>query len=91
MPSGHVERAWKGKYCGTYEIARFANVSKAQIAHWLKTDWFPKPVDEPAMGRVWKYKEVVAALEAKGYPRAVDEAGKKVVEKRYSLDAVPGE
>jgi hypothetical protein len=69
MPSGYVERVWKGKFCGTKEIADFANVSKAQIAHWLKTDWFPQPVDEPAMGRVWDYKEVVSALAARGYPR----------------------
>lgn len=88
MPSGYVERVFKGKFCGTYEIAKFANVSKAQIAHWLKTDWFPKPVDEPAMGRVWDYEVVVAALEAKGYPKEVDEDGNKVKEKRYDLNAV---
>lgn len=88
MPSGYADTVFQGEFCGTYEIAEYAKVTKAQIAHWLRTDWFPKPVSKPRMGRVWNYREVVAALEARGYPRPVDETGKKITKKRYSLAAV---
>lgn len=91
MPGGYTNRVFKGKFCGVYEIAQFANVSKAQIAHWLDRDWFPAPLDEPAMGRVWNYEEVVAALKARGYPKEVDENGRRLAEKRHIFDAVPTE
>lgn len=88
MSSGHTDEEFQGKFCGTYEIAEYANVTKSQISHWLRTDWFPKPLDKARMGRIWSYPEVVAALKERGYPRPVDESGKKIVKKRYSLAAV---
>jgi hypothetical protein len=91
MPNGYTDRVFKGEFCGVYEIAEFAKVTKAQIAHWLRTDWFPRPVDEPKMGRVWRYQDVVAALTEKGYPREPKKSGKRAFEKRYSLDSVPTE
>jgi len=69
MPSGYTDRVWKGNFCGAYEIALWANVSKAQVAHWAKEPWFPSTVDEPQMGRIWKFPEVVAVLTERGYPR----------------------
>jgi hypothetical protein len=88
MPSGYTDRQWKGQLCGAYEIAKFANVTKAQIAHWCKQDWFPKPVDEPRMGRIWNYQEVVQALSAKGYPREMGADGKKVRQVRLGVPPV---
>lgn len=82
MPSGYSDRQWKGVYCGTYEIAKWANVTKAQIAHWAKEDWFPPTVDEPQMGRIWKFEEVKAALEARGYPRVGPVVRKPPVRKK---------
>lgn len=82
MPSGYTEREWKGQFCGVYEIAKFANVSKAQIAHWNREEWFPKPIDEPQMGRIWSYPEVVKALTEKGYPREEGRSGKKLGQRK---------
>ena len=89
MPSGYTDRVFNGDYCGVYEIAEFAKVSKAQVAHWLETEWFPRPLDGPRMGRVWDYKAVVAALAARGYPKDENEGGKRGPRKRYSFDNVP--
>lgn len=69
MPNGNIPRQWKKKLCGASEIADFANVQTSQVAHWRKTDWFPKPIDEPRMGSIWDYKEVTKALSARGYPK----------------------
>lgn len=87
MPSGHIERTWKGELCGVYEIASYAQVTKAQVTHWNKEDWFPKPLDELRMGRVWNYAVVVAALKEKGYPRELDASGKKIARRKYVLSS----
>lgn len=69
MANGNIRRTWKKKLCGASEIAAFANVTVAQVAHWRKEDWFPAPLDEPRMGSVWDYEQVRLALVAKGYPK----------------------
>ena len=76
MPSGYTDRKWKGDLCGAYEIAAWAQVTKGQVAHWAKEPWFPPTVDEPQMGRIWRFKEVQAVLSERGYPKADKSASK---------------
>jgi len=60
---------WKKDLCGAHEIAKWANVTTSQVTHWAKEPWFPEPVDELQMGRVWRFKEVVNVLTERGYPK----------------------
>ncbi len=72
MVSRYPDRVWKQKLCGSTEIAEFAKVTRAQVSHWFKEDWFPRTVDELRMGRVWDYQEVVDVLTQREYPRDED-------------------
>lgn len=70
MPNGNIDRNWREKLCGASEIAAFAGVTVAQVAHWRKEEWFPTPLDELRMGTVWDYGQVKAVLSERGYPKA---------------------
>lgn len=54
---------WKQKLCGVYEIVQLTGVSKGRVSQYTNARWFPKPLDHLGMGRVWDYKQVVAAWE----------------------------
>lgn len=60
---------WKKTLAGAKEISEWAGVEPAMVAHWAKTDWFPKPHDELHMGRVYLFSEVVEALSKRGFPK----------------------
>lgn len=63
-------REWKKVLCSSTDIAEYAGVTRAQITHWAKMPWFPEPIDEPCVGRIWSWDAVVKALEEEGYPRS---------------------
>ena len=81
---------WKGEWCGVLEIAQWAGVTKPQVNHWSKADWFPQPLDSPKMGRIYNFKEVVKVLSERGYPREVDASGKAINHKPVRRDRRSG-
>lgn len=78
MARGRIVRPpWKRNLAGLRELANWAGLGRAAIDAAIKSNpKFPEPEDFLGMGRVWKFRIAVKALEAMGYSEGGGGKGK---------------
>jgi predicted DNA-binding transcriptional regulator AlpA len=54
------------------EIAALAGRPKQTVLHWTNREYFPEPVGELAVGRVWNRSDVVKWMETNDLPMTDD-------------------